>query len=158
MKISISFLVSFILTSCTFRSCIYDKTSEIKESIAKFEDRQIPESKIQLEHNDGYYTAFREDVKDAYYLVYSLNKDTSFDICKVYTNRHWDKVDSINQIIVEANRQLILVNLKASIIYDYSDSIKVVLLNGKDLSINSVSTLKNLQEMKNVTDLVQPVP
>jgi len=140
-------LASVVLTINCFRSCINGNINQIKGEIARFEDRQIVESEVSLYDRSKYYIGFREDVNDAYYLAYKIGHDSSYEICKVFTQKNWDKKDSINNLIIEANRKLRAKNLKAIIIFDDPDSLRLFMLNSIDLSICPVESVKNINDI-----------
>ena len=138
-------------------ACIDNRGSEIKKSIAEFDDREILESKVTLYQKGKYYIGYREDVNDAYFLAYSINGGSSYELCKIFTRRNWDKNDSINKLIVEANKKLDAVHLKSSMIYDDIDSLRIVLLDSRNLSINSVSAIKDIRDIKDLNKYTPPI-
>lgn len=140
-------LVSLVFITLTFQSCENHAEHGIKEGIAKFEDKWTSILNVKLMEKDTYYLGFRGDVNDAYFLAYKTSESVPFDICKVFTVNNWDKNDSINKIIIEANRRLRNVGLKTNIIYDEKDSLEIVLLDIKNLSIKSVSTIKSIKDL-----------
>lgn len=134
----------------TMRECFCSTNKneyEIKRRIANFGDKQLPVSNIILRKQDGYYIGYKNQEASDYFLAFSLSKNDSFQVCQIFSDKGWDKEDTINQLILKAAKNLDSLNLRFDTIYDEDDSLNLILVNAKTYEIYPSVSIRNINEI-----------
>ncbi|MBN9379635.1 MAG: hypothetical protein J0H74_02640 [Chitinophagaceae bacterium] len=141
----ISFCLLIILLSC---DNVSETEVKIKKIIAKDGDKHLNPTSVSVKRRDCYYLAYREDGEhNEYFVVYFESAFSKMEVCRVFANNQWDKIDSINHLIIKASKKISKFGLKLDTIYNDGDSTNIVLLDGKDLSDNSIYSIKSIYKI-----------
>jgi hypothetical protein len=121
----------------------------IKTQIAKDGDRRANKSDVSLYKNDYYYIGYRKgDVLGEYFIAFKPHDGMNFETCRIFSNGNWDKIDSINHLIIDAGKKINQFGLKLNTIYDDVDSVNIFLVDNKNFSDNSIYSIKNIYEIE----------
>jgi len=155
-KIAQFFLIFILFTfffSCKeWKHYNHDYTQQvedlIKAKIGHFEDYSLNIEDVSLSKQKDYYIGHAKYQNTAYFVGY-IDKNNEVKVCRVFS-KEWEKNQSVNLMIIEANNELSLINLNIDTIYgaQENDSIGITLVDSKEFS-NSNWDIKKITDIKN---------